>query len=336
MLLDSLLKSRNTQIDLVIPGLFDLPLYELDEQGLQDQTPALHRVLRYARRIDNRCFDIDEILVDTLGLSQKVLPYAHACKGSNAGYAVLFKPIHLKADINNALVFPVQESNDNISQLINDLQDFFKDDFTIHTLDDGLFLMHLHQVQAMLDIPHYLAAAGKKVTHYLEQAKSNLQWFKLFNEIQMFLFQHPLNQQRRQQGMPEINSLWCWGGDCWQGESFSQRTWFSDDVEMKALGRLYCADSCGLDEFAGSDHHQHAILVDLNILRSLKGDRDQDLMQLLMDIEQKYLSPLMHSTAHDLRIRAGASFDLQFSRSMAGKFWRKPVTLAQLSSLRSD
>lgn len=315
----------------MIPGLFDLPLYELDAQELQRRTPAMHRLIRFASRIENHCFDIDDILADTLALTQKVLPYAHALRGSESGHAVLFKPVHLKADINNALVFPVHETQENIARLINDLQDYFKVDFSIHALNDELFLMHLHQLQPVLEVPHYLSATGKKVTHYLEQAKSNLQWFKLFNEIQMFLFQHPVNQRRQQQGLPEINSLWCWGGDSWQGESFPQLAWFSEDVEMQALGQLYCADSAGLDQLVTSGIAQDAVVVDLRLMRCLKGQTDHDLLQLLQDIEQQYLSSLLNNDFAFIRLRAGAAFDLRFTRAMTGKFWKKSVNLSHLS-----
>ncbi len=331
MLFKRLLQSGKPQIDLVIPGLFDLPLYELDTQDLQRRTPALHRLLRFATRIENRCFDIDEILADTLALTQKVPPYAQALKGSESGSAVLFKPVHLKADINNALVFPVHETQENITWLINDLQDYFKVDFSIHALNDELFLMHLHQLQPVLEVPHYLSATGKKVTHYLEQAKSNLQWFKLFNEIQMFLFQHPLNMLRQQQGLPEINSLWCWGGDSWQGESFPQLAWFSENIEMQALGRLYSNESTGLDQLANSDIARDTLVVDLRLMHCLKGQVERDLLQLLQDIEQQYLASLMQNDSAIIRLRAGAAFDLRFTRAMTRKFWKKSVQLSHLS-----
>lgn len=38
---------------------------------------------------------------------------------------------------------------------------------------------------------------------------------QLFHELQMMLFQHPLNLARRARGLPEANSLWFWGGGSW-------------------------------------------------------------------------------------------------------------------------
>jgi hypothetical protein len=323
---------KKTQIDLVIPGLFDLPSYELDEAELQTQTPALHRLLSFANRETNSYFDIDEILIDTLGLKQVALPYAYACQAVQSGYGVLFKPVHLKADMNNALVFPVSESEENINHLINDLEGYFKVDFNIKGLPGNLFLMHLHEVQPLLGVPHYLSATGKKVTHYLEQAKSNLGWFKLFNEIQMFLFQHPVNRFREKQGLPLINSLWCWGADRWQGETFSNRSWFSDDHEMQALGKLYCGESSELDDIQAKDLKQQVTIIDLSLIRSLKGYSQQSLLQLLADIENKYLQYLLERRSHSIRLLAGGSFNVSYQNAMRYRFWKKTITLSRLSS----
>jgi hypothetical protein len=328
--IDNLFTVQKTQIDLVIPGLFDLPLYEIDEAKLQQQTPALHRLLRFARRQNNTRFDIDDILIDILDLNQAALPYAHACKALDTGYGLLFKPVHLKADMNNALVFPVAESDENIKILINDLRDYFKVDFDVKALADNLFLMQLNTIQPTLEVPHYLSATGKKVTHYLDQAKSNLEWFKLFNEIQMFLFQHPVNQYRQQQGQPLINSLWCWGADSWQRETRDNRLWFSDDSEMQALGKLYCGDSDGLDEIPLDGLQAPATVVDLSIMRSLKGYSTQPLLQLLVDIEQRYLNTLLASASHRIQLHAGSSVNLLYQHSMTLKIWKKRVSLSQL------
>jgi len=39
-------------------------------------------------------------------------------------------------------------------------------------------------------------------------------WRKLVNEIQMLWFDHPVNQERQQHGLPPVNSLWLYGGAC--------------------------------------------------------------------------------------------------------------------------
>ncbi|HIE40585.1 MAG TPA: hypothetical protein EYP76_04050 [Thiomicrorhabdus sp.] len=36
-------------------------------------------------------------------------------------------------------------------------------------------------------------------------------WRKMINETQMLFFSHPVNEARREAGLPEINSIWLWG-----------------------------------------------------------------------------------------------------------------------------
>lgn len=52
---------------------------------------------------------------------------------------------------------------------------------------------------------------NKDVAPYLPQGEGALLWAKLQNEIQMLLFNHPVNEAREAQGQVLINSLWCYG-----------------------------------------------------------------------------------------------------------------------------
>lgn len=55
--------------------------------------------------------------------------------------------------------------------------------------------------------------AGKAVHDFLPTGdeQTRLAWLRLWNEIQMVLFDLPINEQRQQQGQLPINSLWFWG-----------------------------------------------------------------------------------------------------------------------------
>lgn len=52
---------------------------------------------------------------------------------------------------------------------------------------------------------------NQDIAAHLPQGEGALAWNKLQNEIQMLLFSHPVNQVREAQGLPVINSLWCYG-----------------------------------------------------------------------------------------------------------------------------
>jgi hypothetical protein len=52
---------------------------------------------------------------------------------------------------------------------------------------------------------------NQDIADHLPQGEGALAWNKLQNEIQMLLFSHPVNQAREAQGLPIMNSLWCYG-----------------------------------------------------------------------------------------------------------------------------
>ncbi len=52
---------------------------------------------------------------------------------------------------------------------------------------------------------------NQNIAAHFPQGEGALAWHKLQNEIQMLLFSHPVNQVREVQGLPVINSLWCYG-----------------------------------------------------------------------------------------------------------------------------
>lgn len=317
-------------IDLVIPGLLNLPIHELKPQQLALSTPCLHKLLRYANKATSCVSDFDDILIQRLGLQQSALPYAHAIRPGNKAHQLLFKPVHLKADINNAIVFPVDIEGEQIISIINDLKEFFKEDCGIEYLPDNRWLMTLYNCKPVTDIPHYLSALGNKVTHYLEQAKTNLQWFKLFNEIQMFLYQHEINQQRQRSGQPMINSLWCWGGDCYQGEKLTNTLWFSDDSDVQKIGELYAGNSARLADIKNTDINSDAVIIDLSILKLLKGHNDTDIPQALESVEQNCFEPLMKVNRHRIIVHTGGGLNFHYNSLSQLKFWKKPVQIDEV------
>lgn len=55
------------------------------------------------------------------------------------------------------------------------------------------------------------AAINKDISAYLPKGAGATQWAKFTNEIQMLLFEHPVNVAREAKKLPTINSIWCYG-----------------------------------------------------------------------------------------------------------------------------
>jgi len=53
--------------------------------------------------------------------------------------------------------------------------------------------------------------AFQSVANKMPQGNAATYWKQLMNETQMLFYTHPVNEARREQGLPEINSIWVWG-----------------------------------------------------------------------------------------------------------------------------
>ena len=55
------------------------------------------------------------------------------------------------------------------------------------------------------------AALNKAIEAYLPTGEGAIKWAAFINELQMLLFEHPVNQAREAKGLPAVNSIWCYG-----------------------------------------------------------------------------------------------------------------------------
>lgn len=338
-------------LHLVLPGLFDLPLSELAPELLAEQLPGLNRILRQANTTPNQAFTIDAVLQQVLdlptlrGSPAHGLPLAQGCASSGAEKAsrlLLFQAVHLQPDLHSAIIVPIQNNSDNlddISIIINDLKDLFKVDFDIDFVADGLFLMTLKELEAPTLYPHILSVLGKPANPYIEQSRDNLPWYKLLNEIQMFMHQHPVNQERGRSGRLPVNSLWFWGGGSLPQQYAANLAWCCDDPTLNRFAESLGLTTLGLGELAELGASSDAVCIDLRLLELLKTGIATELDQLLLDIEASLLTPLLNivdKKRKRLRLRAGFEFDFELTPVAGLKFWRRPQTLATWEGRAQD
>ena len=55
------------------------------------------------------------------------------------------------------------------------------------------------------------AALNKNISAYLPTGEGATKWAGFQNELQMLLFDHPVNLAREAKRLPAINSVWCYG-----------------------------------------------------------------------------------------------------------------------------
>ena len=323
-------------LQLILPGLFDLPLQELPPGFTRREMPCLNRLLRLADTSANRASNLDQLLRAALNLEAGgVLPLAAAYAETPADQGerlLLVKAIHLRPDLQHALVLPIDENAENLRDidiLIKDLGDLFKVDFDITAVASGLYLMQLKQIDAPRHHPHPLSVLGKAANPYIEQSRQLLPWHRLINEIQMFLHQHEVNRLRTQQGQLAINSLWCWGAGVLPAFN-GDLHWYCDDEVLNRFARGLGLNPQPLSDLGDDKASGKCIAIDLSLLQALKSGRDSDLCALLVGIEQSLLKPaldLVTTRRSTLRLRTAYPLDFRLTARSRFRFWRKPRSL---------
>lgn len=336
----------SAQIQIVLPGLFDLPLQELEADLAEDGLPGLNRILRLATALPNQDFSIDSILKTSLDLGTSgQLPLAQTfglAEDCKPGRLLLASAIHLQAGLHSAVILPVPGGTENLKDLdliINDLRDIFKVDCYIESVSEGLYLVHLKLFDAPTHYPHILSVLGKSANPYIEQSRQVLPWYKLLNEIQMFMHQHEVNAQRLQRGLLPINSLWFWGAGSLSQDFDSKLEWYCDDPVLNrfamSLG-LTPGSAAGVDDI---DNPGDALFVDLRLLEFLKTGASADLGKLLLDIDRNLLKPALTRAGKNrarLLLRAGYEYDFELQPRDRMKFWRQARTLGSWAGRGAD
>ena len=163
-------------------------------------------------------------------------------------------------------------------------------------------------------------AAGRNVDTLLPRGGDALAWHRTFNEIQMLLHGHALNQEREVRGELPVNSVWFWGGGVLpSGVSGRWRHVWADNalpIGLSSAAGIAAADMPR--DFAQwierAPDGEHLIVVDQSDFDRVERDW---IAPALHALRTRVLSTLSLSAAADGQARR---FDL--SRSDLWKFWR--------------
>ena len=324
------------RIEIVLPGLFDLPLAELPRESVERDLPNLNRILRFGKPRPNHAYSVDTMLRRALGWSIEAsvsLPMAQAFapdEEREQARHILCEPVHLHPDLRSAVIVPIEKNADNLTDitiLINRLNELFKVDCDMSAVAEGVFLLRLENLHAPQHYPHILSVLGKTANPYIEQSRADLPWYRLLNEMQMFMHQHEVNQRRQRRGLLPINSLWCWGGGNPPAPVDRNLAWYCDDPLLNGFARSVGLDPVSVDQIEAGEIGGEVIIVDLRLLEGLKTGQAVALDQLLVDIERQILAPLSPMRSARLRLRGGFNYDFCLDPGAGMRFWRRRKSL---------
>lgn len=331
-------------LELVVPALF--PAEGLPPASL----PALELLLARGRRTHPPAGDLENWLARAFGLAghsrERVSVPAGALTalayGLDPGAAIWLRadPVHLRAERDCVLLVPNQAFTVSAAEaqaLSSALAPLLAGKFELHAVRPDQWCLRIDGQESIeINAQSPISLAGADIDPHLPPKS----WHPLLTEIQMALYDDPVNTARERRGDPVINSLWLWGaGRLPAAASGPWQTLSANDAVATGLahsaGIRHRAPGGGAAEWlaraAGDGRH----LLVLDELRGAHALADLDALALqLQALEEKWFAPLLAAlkagrigmvTIHVPE--AAASFETV--RGDLNRFWRRRRPLAE-------
>ena len=241
-------------MQLIVPYLFPpARLLEAAAQGLR--LPAWETLLARGQHVACTTEGVEAQVCAELGIPrQQDYPIAPisllADKGVAAGhYWLRADPVHLRVMRDRIVLADsgaLGLSQPEADALALSISEHFGAAFSPQPLHPTRWYLRLDQVPRLRTTPLPIAV-GCDIDPLLPQGEDAMLFRTRLNELQMLLFEHPVNQAREARGELPVNSLWLWGGGCLPvvpkpAISKTAVALYTNDADASALGRF-----CGVE-----------------------------------------------------------------------------------------
>ena len=177
-------------------------------------------------------------------------------------------------------------------------------------------------------------AIGHDVDRMLPEGEDRLAWHRIFNEVQMLLHAHPVNEEREQRGALPINSLWFSGGGTLPRTNTSFHAVIGSSALARGLSKLSKIPFTSVEEGIAAIGAS-AVLIELRDTESASIRLDPAAWKAaLEDMERRWFAPLagLLRTGRIGRIviatvAEGYSYCWSVNRMNMLRWWRPAVSL---------
>lgn len=139
--------------------------------------------------------------------------YANQLNLSGFKSYLLAEPTNLRADRDRLLIAEaelLQLSETEAHEIISSINQHFEGEAKVFYLREDLWLLGTNLDLHDLNSYPIIDIIGENVDDYLPEGVSRIYLHKIMNEIQMLLFEHPVNNLRHEDNLLSVNSLWLW------------------------------------------------------------------------------------------------------------------------------
>lgn len=333
-------------VELLLPGL-PWPTAPPIRAARDLALPALAELISLAQIQWNAPCRPETLLAQRFGLEGPRLPYAALRRHGEAGPApeaeahwLCCDPVYLHfasdallvSDASGLAITPAESAT-----LLAGLNETFADIGQFEAAGPTRWYLRLNTEAAPYFHPLW-DVNGRPMQLFLPEGDDTAPWARLMNEIQVWLYNHPVNAAREDAGLRSINSVWLWGAGPRPGalQAPAGQLW-GDDPTLTGLARLSNTPVAPLARWAGVGSDS---LVLVNDLQQAAFQLDLDTWQRsLKDLEERWFAPLLADLQARritrLQIRAPGEkhfLHLDIQPGSRWKFWRKPVSLDTLLS----
>jgi len=330
-------------VHLVIPDLF-LPKEIAAEACAGLSLPAFERMLGRGHGEVINPVPLENLLCELFGVpctpDAPIAPISAAYDGLGSGNWMRADPVNLDLQRDRLLLTSVQVSSGDASAMCASLN--------AHFAGQGMEFFAPHQQRwyvSMKELPRISTTPlsqviGGDVRRVLPRGEDAASWHQLFNEIQMLLHAHPLNDAREARGESMINSLWLWGmGGPQVTLEKSYDCASSDDVMTEMF-----ASAAGVpfsvwpEKWRSAENSEEQLLVWTGLRSALQRGDLAAWRNSLQDFENNHARPMWQA------LRAGNIAKLQIDisgvvgmrhvmlkRGDTWAFWRHARSLADYS-----
>ncbi len=246
-------------------------------------------------------------------------------------------PAYQQIDMNNAtLADPslVQLSAEESNGFIETLNEHFaQDGISFEFAQPNRWYCHFKELP-MVNTVSFTAAVGHDVTACRPVGVDTRRWRSKLAEIEMLLFEHPVNEARQARGELPVNTLWLWGeGDCENSLTVPELNIVSDDFYTQSLAshcKLAHQSLTDLENTKGNSALANkALLLVVNKFAANAATGDTQAFEKELLWVEEFIAKMLWSNLKKtsgwpvIVIWCGGTQFFKVDASVKNKFWRK-------------
>jgi len=331
-------------LHIVIPGL-NWPDTSQHQIYHNLSLPSLEKLLSRSNKLQTQPQEIEAWLCKTFNVTkQQDWPIAPIMLHSDSAepvktdkdYWVHADPVHLRIEQNHIMLADSQAfqiTTDEAKEFTNEINKVLgKDNWALLPLHPKRWYIRIKETPKMSTYA-LSQVTCRNINNFLPSGKDSVAWHKIFNEIQMFLHEHSLNQARERRGELAINSIWFWGGGHYPQSIKSPYTkiWSNNEL-TRALSLASGTEHSKLPLDATSLQYlnisgNHLLMLDTLLGKAQYRDA-YSWRENLTELEKNWFAPLYAAlkqghinTLTITALNETGAWDFSITRTNLWKFW---------------